>query len=145
MPDESDESIAPRSGKVGDFLEGVGQYGLRTGWRVLMITYPVDEAFTDAGMTIPDGFASAIVGGMFTNKSGGPIQQPPVAGLCLLDSQGRVHAPASATMESHPGFRQGEVFDEETIAGHSFFLIPKDLGVYGVQWQAGGDVLTWLR
>lgn len=55
MPDESDESIAPRSGKVGDFLEGVGQYGLRAGWRVLMITYPADEAFTDAGMTIPDG------------------------------------------------------------------------------------------
>lgn len=110
-----------------------------------MIRYPADESFIDAGLTIPDGYASAIVGGMFTNKSGGPIQAPPASGLCLLDSQGGVHAPAAAVLDSHPGFREGEVFDEETIAGHVFYLIHKELDVQGIQWQSGGDVLTWLR
>ncbi|PRZ31369.1 hypothetical protein CLV47_1287 [Antricoccus suffuscus] len=110
-----------------------------------MIRYPADESFIAAGLTIPAGYASAIVGGMFTNKSGGSIQSPPVSGLCLLDSQGDVHARATAVLDSHPGFREGEVFDEETIAGHVFYLIPKELDVQGIQWQSGGDLLTWLR
>jgi len=110
-----------------------------------MVTHPADEAFIAAGMTIPNGYASVIVGGMFTNKSGGPIQSAPVSGLYLLDSQGGVHAPARAVLESHPGFREGEVFDEETLAGHVFYLIGKDLSVQGIQWESGGDVLTWLR
>lgn len=140
-----DELMAPRSGKVGETLEGAGSFGLRAGWRVLSIEYPADDVFIEAGLSIPDGYASAIVGALFTNKGTEPIECVPSRGLCLIDSQEGIHLAAPANVESHPGFRDGQVMPEETIAGHAFYLISKDLGVRGVQWRDGNDKLTWMR
>lgn len=141
----NDELIAPRSGKVGETLDGEGSFGLRAGWRVLSIEYPADDVFIEAGLSIPDGYASAIVGALFTNKGTEPVECVPARGLCLIDSNEGVHLSAPAEVATHPGFRDGMVMPEETIAGHSFYLIPKDLGVRGVQWRDGGDKLTWMR
>ncbi len=101
--------------------------------------------FIDAGLTIPDGYASAIVGALFTNKGDEPVECVPARGLCLIDSDDGIHLSAPAEVETHPGFRDGMVRPEETIAGHAFYLIPKELGVRGVQWRDGGEKLTWMR
>lgn len=147
-PDDTlsqDELLAPRSGKVGDLLEGDGSFGLRAGWRVLSVRYPADEVFAEAGLQVPEGYASAIVGALFTNKGCEPVEIVPSRGLCLIDDAQGVHLAAPAQVASHPGFREGAVMPEETLAGHMFYLIKKDLDVRGVQWRDGADTLTWLR
>lgn len=140
-----EDLLAPRSGKLGDLLEGDGSFGLRAGWRVLSIEYPADEVFVAAGLRVPDGYASVIVGALFTNKGTEPVEIVPSRGLCVIDTHDGVHLAAAAHVESHPGFREGPVQPEETLAGHLFYLIAQDLDVRGVQWRDGADTLTWLR
>ncbi|WP_134324583.1 hypothetical protein [Cumulibacter soli] len=140
-----DELLEPRSGKIGDLLEGDGSFGLRAGWRVLAVQYPADEVFIEAGLQIPEGFSSAVVGALFTNKGNEPVEIVPSRGLCVIDSDGGVHLAAPAEVASHPGFRDGAVMPEETVAGHMFYLIATELDVRGVQWRDGSDTLTWMR
>ena len=99
----------------------------------------------EAGLRIPEGYASAIIGALFTNKGNEPVEIVPSRGLCVIDSDQGVHLAAAAQVDSHPGFREGVVLPEETLAGHLFYLIRKDLDVRGVQWRDGADTLTWLR
>lgn len=139
----ADEQLAPRSGVVGDTLEGDGANGLRASWRIMSLACPVDHFFIDAGLTIPDRYISVIVAAMFTNKSDHCIPAAPIEGLQLLDSLGGAHQCATATIESHPAFRIGPVADSETIAGHLFYLIPADVDVASIRWHYGSDTLTW--
>lgn len=140
-----EDVLAPRSGKVGDLLEGDGSFGLRAGWRVLSIDYPADEVFVQAGLQVPEGYASVIIGALFTNKGAEQVEIVPARGLCVIDSDGGIRLAAAAHVESHPGFREGAVMPEETLAGHLFYLIDKNLDVRGAQWRDGADTLTWLR
>ncbi|GAB3303258.1 hypothetical protein GCM10027298_20490 [Epidermidibacterium keratini] len=126
-------------------LEGSGRYGLRASWRVVSIEYPADDVFVEAGLSIPDGYASAIIGALFTNSGSEAIGAVPAEGMHLIDTNDARHLAAPAEVEARPGFRAGAVQPEESIAGHLFYLIAKDLGVRGAQWQDGDEKLTWLR
>lgn len=140
-----EEILAPRSGKIGETLEGEGSFGLQAGWRVVALQHPADETFVAAGLRIPEGYTSVIVGALFTNKGHEPVECVPARGLCVVDDQGGVHLAAAAQLDSHPGFRDGVVMPEETLAGHTFYLINSTHSVRGVQWRDGADTLTWMK
>lgn len=144
-----DDTIRPRSGKLGDIIEGQTQYGVRVAWRMHSVEYPADEAFAAERLSVPEGYASAIVAALFTNKNRSVIANAPVEGIRLLDTSGVSHRSAPATLTSHPPMRTGPVAEEETIVGHVYFLIPRTVGIRAIQWWPVDDsahqVLTWLR
>lgn len=143
-----DDLPAPRTGKVGEMLEGEGVSGEPVAWRLMSLKDPADEAFTAHGIGIPPGYRAVIVAALFTNKGQWPFQGPPDAGLVVVDDDGNRHGRATASLESHPPFRDGQIKDEETVAGHTYFVLPAGVTIKSLQWWPRWDlvdkVLTWL-
>lgn len=143
-----DDLPSPRTGRVGEMLEGEGQTGEPVAWRVMSVKDPADDAFTERGIGIPDGYRAVIVASLFTNKGQWPYQGPPDLGLVLVDAAGNRHGRAQSSLDSHPPFRDGPIKDEETVAGHTYFVLPVTAAVTSVQWWPRWDladkVLTWL-
>lgn len=134
-------------GQLGDLLVGMTADGHRLAVRVLSVRDPADEAFGAEGIGVPSGRRSLIVASAFTNRGSSPYAAPPDLGLVLLDEHGARHGRAVATLTAYPRFRHAAVGPGETVAGHTYFVLPRGVALLAVQWSAQfdptGDVLSW--
>ncbi|CAN5236627.1 hypothetical protein BH20ACT5_BH20ACT5_20020 [soil metagenome] len=134
-------------GRLGDRLEGVTVTGHRLAVRVRSVRDPADDAFAAEGIGVPDRQRSLIVASEFTNRGRAPYAAPPDLGLVVIDEYDVRHGRAVATLTAYPRFRHAAVGPGDTVAGHTYFVLPRGVSLRAVLWSARPepveDVLRW--
>lgn len=133
--------------RVGDQLEGPAGPSHSAAVHLLWVLDPADEFFVAEGIGVPAGQRSLVLGLVFTNLGTTTYLAPPDVGLVLVDADGNRHGRAVATLTAYPRFRHGAVEPGESVAGHSYFVLPRAAALHEVVWTATGSedepALAW--
>lgn len=146
------------AGRLGDTLEGPTGSGRWVAVTVSWVLDPADESFVAEGIGVPAGCRSLVVASTFTNLGSADFLAPPDVRLVLVDADGTRHGRATATLTAYPRFRHSSVAPGESVAGHSYFVLPREAVLHRVEWVPGDgptadpptadpptvEVLTWL-
>lgn len=132
------------AGRLGEWLEHSGVW---VAVRVLWVCDPADELFTAEGIGVPAGQRSLVVASELSNLAEEDYLTPPDLALVLVDGDGDRYGRAVATLTAYPRFRHEALGSGESVAGHTYFVLPRAATLRRVEWTAAGSddeqVLTW--